>query len=275
MQKGEMKERKVQSPSSIKTYKQCPRKYYYSYILGLEQPQNIHTVRGNIAHSALEHYFDIDTSFMTMDDYGPHLKLIMQQLLLKEWKHHKPQLDKLQLTQDQQIHYFEETLNMLFNWLDLFCRKLEAKEGNFQERFKQLTPIRELMFVSEKYHTRGIIDAIEHNGDGTVRLMDYKTSKSENLNEHLLQLGIYSLLYFDKHGVMPKQVGVYFLKGKETAIEVDEELIEMAKKEIEHVHEVTQTKDVNHYPKSPSPLCKYSTGQCPFFDICRPFEKNR
>jgi len=272
MQKGEMKERKVQSPSSIKTYKQCPRKYYYSYILGLEQPQNIHTVRGNIAHSALEHYFDIDTSFMTMDDYGPHLKLIMQQLLLKEWKHHKPQLDKLQLTQDQQIHYFEETLNMLFNWLDLFCRKLEAKEGNFQERFKQLTPIRELMFVSEKYHTRGIIDAIEHNGDGTVRLMDYKTSKSENLNEHLLQLGIYSLLYFDKHGVMPKQVGVYFLKGKETAIEVDEELIEMAKKEIEHVHEVTQTKDVNHYPKSPSPLCKYSTGQCPFFDICRPFE---
>ena len=273
MQKGELKERKVQSPSSIKTYKQCPRKYYYSYILELEQPPNIHTVRGNIAHSVLEHFFDVDTSFMTLDDYGPHLKLIMQQLLLKEWKHYKPQLDKLGLTQDEQIHYFEETLNMLFNWLELFCRKLEAKEGTFQERFKQLTPIRELMFVSEKYHARGIIDAIEHNADGTVRLMDYKTSSSENLNEHLLQLGIYSLLYFDKHGVMPKQVGVYFLKGKETAIEVDEELIEMAKKEIEHVHAVTQTQDVNHYPKSPSPLCKYSTGQCPFFDICRPFEK--
>ena len=53
-----MKEKKVQSPSSIKTYKQCPRKYYYSYILGLEQPPNVHTVRGNIAHSVLEHFFD-------------------------------------------------------------------------------------------------------------------------------------------------------------------------------------------------------------------------
>lgn len=273
MQKGELQiEKKVQSPSSIKTYKQCPRKYYYAYILGIAQPPNIHTVRGNIAHSALEHFFDVDTSMISMENYEAHLKIIMQQLLLKEWQNYRRQLDTLELTQDRQIHYFEETLNMLFNWLDLFCSKIEKKEGNFQERFKQLTPIRELMFVSEQYHTRGIIDAIEHNGDGTVRLMDYKTSSSENLNEHLLQLGIYSLLYYDKHGVMPKQVGVYFLKGKETAVEVDDELLDMAKKEIEHIHAVTQTRDINHYPKSPGPLCKYSTGQCPYFDICRPFD---
>jgi putative RecB family exonuclease len=267
-------EKRVQSPSSIKSYKQCPRKYYYTYVLGLEAPPNIHTVRGNIAHSVLEHFFDIDTSMMTIDDYGPHLKLVMQQLLLKEWQHYKPQLDRLQVSQDHQMHYFEETLMMLFNWLELFCKKLENKEGTFQERFKHLTPVRELMFVSQKYHTKGIIDAIEHNGDGTVRLMDYKTSSSEDLNEHLLQLGIYSLLYYDKHGVMPKQVGVYFLKGRENCIEVDESLLEMAKKEIEHIHTVTQTEDVNHYPKNPGPLCKWSTGQCPYFDICRPFEKH-
>jgi putative RecB family exonuclease len=264
--------KKVQSPSSIKTYKQCPRKYYYSYILELEQPPNIHTLRGNIAHSVLEHFFDIDTSLMTIDDYGPHLRLVMQKLMLKEWQHYTPQLNKLELTQDKKVHYFEETLMMLFNWLELFCRKLEDKEGTFQERFKKLTPIRELMFISEKYHAKGIIDAIEHNGDGTVRLMDYKTSASQNINEHLLQLGIYSLLYYDKHGVMPKQVGVYFLKGNETCIEVDEELLKMAEKEIHHVHEKTQTENVNHYPKQPSPLCKWSTGQCAFYDICRPHE---
>jgi len=266
-------QKKVQSPSSIKTYNQCPRKYYYSYILKLESPPNIHTLRGNIAHSVLEHFFDVDTSMISMDNYEAHLKLIMQHMLLKEWQNYKPQLDKLQLSQDTQIHYFEETLHMLFNWTDLFCSKLEKKQGTFQERFKQLTPVRELMFVSEKYHTRGIIDAIEHNGDGTVRLMDYKTSSTENLNEHLLQLGIYSLLYYDKHGVMPKQVGVYFLKGNENCIEVDESLLSMAKKEIEHIHAVTQTEDVNHYPKQPGPLCKWSTGQCSFYDVCRPFEK--
>src|SRR3546814_8218032 len=57
---------------------------------------NIHTLRGNIAHSVLEHFFDIDTSFMTMDDYGPHLKLIMQQLLLKEWKRSEEHTSELQ-----------------------------------------------------------------------------------------------------------------------------------------------------------------------------------
>ncbi len=269
-----MQEKKVQSPSSIKTYKQCPRRYYYSYILQIPAPPNIHQVRGNIAHSVLEHFFDIDTSAISMENHEAHLKFIMQELLLKEWKNYKQQIDTLEVSQDKQIHYFEETLMMLFNWLELFCKKISNKEGTFQERFKQLTPIRELMFVSEKYHTRGVIDAIENNGDGTVRLMDYKTSSSENLNEHLLQLGIYSLLYFDKHGQMPKQVGVYFLKGQESLVDVDQALLEMAKKEIEHIHAVTQTRDVNHYPKSPGPLCKWSTGQCPYYDICRPFEKD-
>ena len=128
------------------------------------------------------------------------------------------------------------------------------------------------MYVSEKYHVKGIIDAIE-NVDGNIRLMDYKTSRSQNLNDHLLQLGIYSLLYHDKHGKIPKHVGVYFLKGEEQFIEVDEALMDMAKKEIENIHASTQERDISHYPKKTSGLCKWRTGQCAFFDICKPFDK--
>jgi len=265
-------EKKVQSPSSIKTYKHCPRKYYYSYILKLEAPPNIHQVRGNIAHSVLEHFFDIDTSVITLENYEAHLKLIVQHLLLREWQNYKEKLDQLKLTHERQMHYFEDTLLMLFNWIELFCSKIAAKTGTFQERFIALTPMRELLFVSEQYHAKGIIDAIETNSDGTVRIMDYKTSSSHDLNDHILQLAIYSLLYFDKHGQLPKQVGVYFLKGKEAIMDVDEELVALAKREIAHVHSKTQTEDVNHYPKSPGPLCKYSTGKCEFYDVCRPFE---
>jgi len=266
-------EKRVQSPSSINVYKHCPRKYYYSYILKLPQPPNVHLVRGNIAHSILEKFFDIDTSAISIENYEAHLKLTIQEMLVREWKNYKEKLDDLELEKETEMFYFEETLMMLLNWLDLFCSKVERKQGSFQERFKALTPIRELQYVSEKYHVRGFIDAIETNEDGSVRLMDYKTSKRQNLNEHILQLGIYSLLYYDKHGVMPKQVGVYFLKGRETFIDVDEELLEKAKKEIEYIHECTQTNDINHYIKNPGPLCKWRTGQCPFYDTCRPFEK--
>ncbi|MBW2969523.1 PD-(D/E)XK nuclease family protein [Candidatus Woesearchaeota archaeon] len=265
-------QKRVQSPSSIKTYNHCPRKYYYTYILQLETPPNIHQVRGNIAHSVLEHFFDVDTKQMSMENYEGELKLKVQQLLLQEWQNAKPKLDYLQLTQDQKIFYFEETLIMLFNWLELFCTKIEKQQGTFQERFKKLTPEREKMFVSEKYSAKGIIDAIESQGDGTIRLMDYKTSSTENMNEHLLQLAIYCLLYFDKHGTMPKHAGVYFLKGKERLIDVDVALLEMAKKEIEHIHSATKTTDVNNYPKNPGPLCKWSSGHCAFYDICRPHE---
>jgi len=264
-------EKRVQSPSSIKTYKHCPRKYYYAYVLKLEQPANIHTVRGNIAHSALENFFDVDTADMNIENFEQRLKTAIQELLLQEWQNYKEELDKLELTQKKKIHYFEETLIMLFNWVSLFCRKIEKKEGSFQERFKQLTPTRELMYVSEKYHVRGIIDAIEED-NGIIRLMDYKTSRLQNLDEHLLQLGIYSLLYLDKHGKVPTEVGVYFLKGQEKFIQVDDELMDMAKKEIENIHAVTQTEDVNKYPKSPGPLCKWRTGQCAFYDICKPFD---
>jgi putative RecB family exonuclease len=262
-------EKRVQSPSSIKTYKQCPRKYYYAYILELEQPPNIHTVRGNIAHTVLEEFFDIDTTKITLDDYGPKLKLQIQQRLLAEWQKNQKEFDKLRIKQEEHIHYFEETLMMLFNWLEIFCKKLEQKEGTFQERFIQLTPEREQFYTSPTHNVRGYIDVIEKHETG-VRLMDYKTSSSQELDEHLLQLGIYSLLYNEKHGTMPTHVGIYFLKGKETTIKVDTKLLEMAKKEIEQVHKNTATREINDYPKKTSPLCKWSTGQCAFYDICRP-----
>src|SRR3989344_2536011 len=113
--------KRVESPSSINTFKQCKRKYYYQYIEGLPTPSNIHQVRGNIAHSALEHFFDIDTSVITLDDHHTQLKVIMQRLLLNEWQNYREELTQLNLTPEEKMHYFEDTLMMLFNWTELFC----------------------------------------------------------------------------------------------------------------------------------------------------------
>ena len=261
--------KRVQSPSSIGTYKQCPRKYYYNYIEKLERKANVHQVRGNIAHSALEHFFDIDTSVIDMENYETHLKIAMQHILVNEWKEYKEKWDALGLGEDKEMHYFEETLMMLLKWADMFCKRLQTKEGTFQERFKALTPIREMLYVSETHQVQGYIDAIEHHENG-VRLIDYKTSSSFNLNKHVLQLGIYSLLYLEKHGHMPTQVGVYFLKDQEKLMDVDEQLLEMAKKEIQAVHLQTESENIDDYPRKVTGLCKWSTGQCDFYDTCKP-----
>ena len=51
--------KRVQSPSSINTYFQCPRKYYYIYNMKLKTSPSIHLVRGLVAHKVLENFFTI------------------------------------------------------------------------------------------------------------------------------------------------------------------------------------------------------------------------
>lgn len=266
-----MAKRRLLSPSSIKCYQQCPRKYYYNYILGIRAPSNVHQVRGNIAHSVLEYFFDKDMSKIELETAENQLKILIQEMLVIEWKNYKEKLDILKLDKNKEIFYFEETLMMLFNWLEQFLEKIKVLEGSFEERFKQLIPIREKLYESENYGVKGFIDAIEdRNGD--IYLMDYKTSSKFGMEEHLLQLGIYGLLYFEKHGILPKKVGIYFLKEKERVKNVDNTLIEMAKKEIFHTAEKVKSREIKDYHKKVSGLCKYRTGQCEYYDICKPHE---
>jgi hypothetical protein len=77
-------------------------------------------------------------------------------------------------------------------------------------------------------------------------------------------------MYNEKHGRFPDEVGIYFLKHNEVTIPVDQELIDFAKLEVQFVREQTQESDLIYYPKKESPLCKYSTGQCDFYDKCFP-----
>jgi RecB family exonuclease len=261
---------RVQSPSSIGCYKQCPRKYYYQYIAQLATKPNVHQVRGNIAHKVLEVFFDQDVSKLTLDTFELGLMERMQELLLKEWNNASAQLVKLGLTDAQRQFYFEDTLLMLLNWLNHFVRKIYTMEGSFGERFAKLTPIREELIHNEALQAKGIIDAIE-NYDGQVRIMDYKTSNHSNEEEYRLQLAIYTLLYYEKHGKLPDKAGIYFLKDRPKFIDVDDSLLELARREIELIHKHTQTSHVKDYPRNPTKLCKWSTGQCDFYDSCKPF----
>jgi len=238
------------------------------YIKKLETLPNIHQVRGNIAHTVLEKFFDINTEGYDLDNFKQKLTTELQESLFREWADAKPKLKKLDLSSDQNQFYFEETLLMLINWLEHFSNELLAQQGTFQERFKKLTPVREKFYLSKTFDVRGYIDAIENFND-QIRIMDYKTSSSFNINSHKLQLAIYALLYQELHGVLPDFAGVYFLKDKPKFIKVDEQLLEFAKQEIELMHQKTCSEDIVDYPKKPSGLCKYSTGQCEFFDVCQ------
>jgi ATP-dependent helicase/DNAse subunit B len=261
--------KRIQSPSSINTYKQCPRKYYYQYIEKLTTLPNIHLVRGNIAHSVLEDFYNLAPP---EKGYSIFFKNAVQKLLLHHWQKAKPRLDPLNLAEDQKKFYFEETVLMLMNWADHFLETFKEEiQKNLSpiQAFHKLTPIREQRFFSKTYHVQGFIDAIHHLED-EVHIIDYKTNANFDFRDSIkLQLAIYSLLYFERHGKPPSKVGIFFLRHKLKFMKVDPELLDLARREITLIHQNTESGDIKDYPTKTSPLCKYSSGQCDFYGVCR------
>ncbi|MBU1111800.1 MAG: PD-(D/E)XK nuclease family protein, partial [Nanoarchaeota archaeon] len=161
--------KRVESPSSINTFKQCSRKYYYQYIEKLPTKKSIHLVRGNIAHSTLEDFYDIEVINFSNDNYHTKFKTALQRLLLHQWGQYQEELAKLNLNPDQLKFYFEETMLMILNWGNHFLRdfsqRLKTYGSSIPEVFLEMTPIREEKYVSEVHSVQGFIDAIHLEGD--------------------------------------------------------------------------------------------------------------
>ena len=174
---------RIQSPSSINTHKQCPRKYYYSYIEKIPGRPSIHLTRGKVVHSVLEHFFKIDISKLPEENFMFVLKVFINDMLEQYWHKSAQEFNSLGLTRPQLDFYHMETKDMVNNWYANFLRKLavEMKEHAVLHSFQRLTPRAEVEYKSPTYGVRGFIDAI-HEKDGQVVLMDYKTSKSAKVS---------------------------------------------------------------------------------------------
>jgi putative RecB family exonuclease len=256
---------RVQSASSINLFKECPRKYFYRYIMGYEILPSIYMTRGSIVHSVLEVFFDTPLDGVTDADFRSKFQSRVFSALIKEWDGRKEELAKFKLSAEQLQLYFEETVVMLLNWLRSFCDKLERRKKPLAVAFKELSPVaKEKLYESQKHAVKGFIDTVFHV-DGEVHIMDYKTSKSPEItDEYHLQLAIYAMLYEESHGVPPHKVGINFLRHGEKVLPVDQQLIEFAKREVALVHQKTQSDRIDDYPKCVSSACRW----CDFYKHC-------
>jgi RecB family exonuclease len=259
---------RIQSPSSINVFRQCPRRYYYAYIKKYPRFPSIHLVRGNIAHSVLEDFFD-ETFDLSEWHICFHKKVL--ELLDVHWDKKAEELVDLNLQKGELMNYYQDTKQMLLNWANHFQKSFEielVKTKDLGLAFQTLTPIRERKYESKQYGVRGFVDVIEEK-HGIIKITDYKTSKRAKISEdYKLQLAIYSLMYLEEHGKLPHKASIFFLKFNDMEIEVNQELIDFAKVEIEMVHMKTQSLLKEDYPKKPGYLCKWRTGQCDFYDRC-------
>lgn len=263
--------RRIESPSSINTFRQCPRKYYYQYILKLPVSASIHTLRGNVVHQVLEQFFLAGAPDLGNADYSFALSQRLLHSFNAEWRQAIPQLQQLQLGRDQVVDFYSESLGMLNNFLQWFLQRLHAemRRGlSFPAAFSLLTPQVEQHYESTVYKVQGYVDAISST-EGKVSIWDYKTSRKDEItSEYYLQLALYALLYQEKHGRAPDVVGVYFLRHGLREMPVNAALLSHAQIACEEIHAHTKSDDISAYPQKTGPLCKWSSGQCDFYHQC-------
>lgn len=267
--------KRVHSPSAINTFKQCPRKYYYSYILRLPSAPNIHQLRGTIIHNALESFFDLTPEQLQLYDSKPaaeiqlFLKNHLLDLFTKEWAKEKKNIDALPLEKPQIEFLHDESIAMINIWLKHFLHSLDQEKLPFSQAFNANRPIlREKHLHSEQHNVKGFVDAI-FSRDNEITILDYKTSKKAEITADIkLQLAIYALLFYETYGRVPKKVGAFFLKLGQIFLDVDEDLLKLAKLECEVMQENTKSEIIADYPCKITPLCKWSTGQCDHYDLC-------
>lgn len=258
---------RTESSSSINAYKQCPRKYFYTYKLKLPTRESLAAIVGNVIHQTIEAFYQINLSGVNQKKFEIEFEHSLINIFHNNWTQAVPKMLELEPNKDKILEYYEDSIPMLHNFLERFCNDMrkELSKMDFMHAFQNIKPETEVYIISEKYNIQGYIDAIFIKGN-EITIIDYKTSKRDELTEqYKLQLAIYALLTYEKFKKLPKKVYLYFLRhGTEIPITIDESLLKIAQKEAELIHINTISNLMEDYPKNSSNLCCW----CDFQDNC-------
>ena len=82
--------------------------------------KSIHTLRGNIVHSVLEKFYELDANLFNKQTYKEDLSLFLKNLFNAYWSKNKSKLEKMDLGGKSLEFFYEESAMMLANWLTQF-----------------------------------------------------------------------------------------------------------------------------------------------------------
>ena len=228
------------SASAVKTYTQCPRKYYFTYINKLPKKKWPHIELGNFVHDVLESFHNtLRDSPKDPSEWGALLKIICR----KEVSNHNLTKEQMGVAKEMLATYLsklrEDGLpNVLFN----------------EKEFVIDLPGNILL--------RGFIDRVDEDAD-SVALVDYKSGRSKYLDE--FQLLVYALAMLHERPDLKKIKGSYIVLGEGSKI------IPYSFTKTDTVRCVTEITKVAGMIRSeqsweprPTRLCSY----CDFHDAC-------
>lgn len=231
------------SASSVKTYEQCPRKYYYNYIDKQKKKSWPHFDLGNLCHKTLE---------------------LFHEIYMKEGLKHKT-LAKLmghcfeQARKDfpyMNVEMVQEAKDMLAAYLKKVKTVGMPDVRGVEQSFN--------VMLRDDVLVRGFLDRVDIMNDGRFHIVDYKTTKNEKYLDPF-QLTIYGIWLKEEYPHVEEFKGSYVLLRKDSkplSYEFNMEDVEKAKKEL--IAYAEKIGNENAWTPVPSKLCDW----CDFKEIC-------
>ncbi|MBE3583935.1 MAG: PD-(D/E)XK nuclease family protein [Limnochordaceae bacterium] len=238
------------SPSRLKTYETCPRKYRFIYIDNLgpqfEKPRP-ELYLGNQIHAALRHFFETAPQERTLD--------LLHHLFRRAWASDGKRRETF-ADAAAEIPYGKRGLALLeqfFNQQD--TRVIPYKLEEWVE-----CP------VDEKNALLGKIDRVDREPDGSLHLIDYKTGKAPSslaYVQHDLQLPVYWLMAEATFGQPVSRISYLYLdRPQPITLQFGQAEIEAVRERVRKLIQAIES-DQQFLPVS-NPLCRY----CDFQSIC-------
>lgn len=259
------------SHSSLSTFERCPAKYKFSYVDGIRKPhEGVEAFLGRRVHESLEFlYREIGQGRVPLFD--SILDHYTEQWYAK-W-HDDVVIVKKRFSSD---HYFKVGVNCLGRFYrQHYPFSHRVKEVEYTLVFK-LDP-------EDDFLMKGIVDRLDHVGNGRWEIHDYKTSSrpmsqtdaDRNRQLALYQIGLSHL--FD--GVEKVELVWHFLRqGIEVrSIRTDRQLLNLKKKIRTLVSAIRQSvENKGPFPPKESILCNWCFywEECPAKGGHNPFVKS-
>lgn len=189
------------SASKIKLFDECSFKYYCRYILKLPDTPNSGSSRGSVTHYVLEcllHPRHHKTAEKIIKDGTISNSPSVLRLATVHAK-------KLNVADEENFALIDKFILSALNY-DFFCKGASKVIG--EQKFD---------IETETYKILGFVDKTAYYPDGSIKVIDYKTSKArydKNYMNYCIQALMYSLAEYIRTGTIPT-VDFLFLKFRD------------------------------------------------------------
>lgn len=233
------------SASAVKTYDQCPRKYFYTYIEKAKKKQWDHFDLGNLCHETLEHFHQI--YMKEGSNKGSLAKLMGHSFGLARGNKQFAKVSDMMLA---------EAKGLCSEYLDRVKQDGMPNVKGVETSFK--------FHLREDVVIRGFLDRLDIMKDGRFHIVDYKTTKNAKYLDEF-QLLVYGLWLQEQYPDIDTFKGSYVLlrhKSKSKEYEFNAEDLRRIKKDL--LDYADRIKAENTWTPIPTRLCNW----CDFQEIC-------